>query len=170
MKNLLKNTRSKVIFSLVVMGSTSFNSSAFADQIVIDGFATLTYPSTVKLKKSGCQIIPVTYVTDDNLSRENTAFLVAIVPQNSKQTYGFATWISSLTYLGDNALPPMARIGTLQVKVCRKAWIYSSSATKPTPAIKPGNYRIFFNAGYYDAVTGALLDDKIEIVRSIKFS
>jgi len=152
------------------MLSTCLISPAFADQIVLDGFATLTYPNSVKLKKSGCQTIPITYETDGNLSRENTVFLVAIVPQTSKQTYGYAAWFSTLTYLGENALPPMARIGTLQVKVCRKAWIYSSKATKPTPAIKPGTYRIFFNAGNYDAVTGVLLDDKIEIIRTIKFS
>jgi hypothetical protein len=169
MRNLLKKPRSNSILALVVVLIPYSISPAFANQVIIDGFATLTYPSSVKLKKSGCQIIPVNYVTDDNLSRENTAFLVAIVPQSSKQTYGFAAWISTLTYLGEDALPPMARIGTLQVKVCRKAWIYSSSATKPTPAIKPGTYRIFFNAGNYDAVTGVLLEDRIEIIRTIKF-
>jgi hypothetical protein len=167
---LFKNPWLKLILPLVMVLSFGLISPAFADQVVIDGFATLAYPNSVKLKKTGCQTIPITYETDDKLSRENTVFLVAIVPQNSKQTYGYAAWFSTLTYLGDQALPPMARIGALQVKVCRKAWMYSSKATKPTPAIVPGTYRILFNAGYYDSVTGVLLEDKIEIIRKIKFS
>jgi hypothetical protein len=144
-------------------------SSARADEVVLDGFATLNYPAEVKLKAKGCQEIPIRYVTDDNLSRENTVFLVSITPTNSKQSHGYAAWFSTQTAMGEKALPPMARIGALQVKVCRKAFIYSTAATKKTPGIKPGKYRIFFNAGNMDPESGRVVGEKIEIIRVIKF-
>ena len=143
--------------------------SAHADQVVIEGFATLNYPTKVKLKSTGCQEVLFNYVTDDNLPRENTVFFVAITPTTSRQSYGYAAWMSKLTYKGQNALPAMARIGTLRVKVCRKAFMYSSQATKKTPGINPGTYRLFFDAGYLDSETGEIIGEKIEIARSIKF-
>lgn len=150
--------------------SVSLVPTAYADEVTIEGFATLNYPAQVKLKATGCQYVSVPYVTDDNLARENTVFFVAITPTNSKQSYGYAAWFSTQTAMGDQALPSMSRIGKLQVKVCRKPFIYSSAATKKTPGIKPGTYRIFFNAGYLDPVTGDIVGEKIEITRSIKFN
>jgi hypothetical protein len=143
--------------------------NAAASEIVIPGFATVNYPESVKLKKTGCQNIPFKYLTDENLVRENTVFLIAIAPQNSKRVYGFVAWMSTQTSMGENALPSMARIGVLQLKVCRKAFKYSSQATRKTPAITPGNHRIFFNAGNVDPVTGSILGEKIEIIREIEF-
>lgn len=144
--------------------------SAYADQIVLDGYATIEYPSEIKLKKVGCQDIPFNYVTDENLSRENTVFLIAITPNNSKRVYGFATWLSTQTSLGDKALPPMARIGVLKVKVCRNAYQSSPTSTKLALAAKPGVYTISFNAGNTDPVTGSLIGEKIELTRKIRFS
>lgn len=160
----------KLILLPLVSIFLSTMAPAYADQVTLGGFATFTYPSIVKLKKSGCQEIPVGYVTDDNLSRENTVFLVAIIPKTSKRAYGYAAWFSTQTYMGEKALPPMSRIGILQIKVCRKAWIYFSKATRPTPAIVPGTYRLFFKGGNADPVTGELRDEKIEITRTIKFN
>lgn len=143
---------------------------ASADEIVLEGFATLNYPTSVKLKKTGCQVIPIKYITDDNLARENTVFVVAITPMENKRAYGYATWFSTQTSMGDKAFPPMARIGTLDVKVCRKPFLYTPKSTRKTPGINPGTYRIFFNAGYTDPTTGALVGDKIELTRLIKFN
>lgn len=143
--------------------------NAVASDIVIPGFATVNYPESVKLKKTGCQNIPFNYLTDENLARENTVFLIAIAPQNSKRVYGFVAWMSTQTSMGENALPSMARIGILQLKVCRKAFMYSPKATRKTPGIPPGNHRIFFSAGNVDPVTGNIVGEKIEIIREIKF-
>ena len=143
--------------------------SAYADEIVLDGYVTINYPSTVKLNKKGCQNIPFQYITDENLPRENTVFMVAITPNDSKRVYGYAAWLSTLTFKGEKALPPMARIGVLQVKVCRKAFMYAPSSTKLTLASKPGTYTVYFNAGTYDAATGSLNEERIEIKRKIKF-
>ena len=143
--------------------------NAAANEVVIPGFATVNYPESVKLKKTGCQNIPFKYVTDENLVRENTVFLIAITPENTKRAYGYVAWFSTQTSMGENALPSMARIGVLQLKVCRKAFLYSSKATRKTPAIMPGNYRIFFNAGNMDPANGNVIGEKIEIIKNIKF-
>ncbi len=158
----------RLIFLSTLVLAMGVIPSAHADEIVIDGYVTINYPTTVKLKKTGCQNIAFKYETDENLPREDTVFLVAITPNDSKRVYGYAAWLSTLTYMGDKALPPMARIGVLQVKVCRKAFMYSSKSTKLTLASKPGTYTVYFNAGTYDA-TGTLTGKKIEFKRKIKF-
>ena len=150
---------------LIFMG---FTPSAHADRIEIPGYATVNFPTTVKLQKTGCQEIPFSYETDENLARENTVFIVAIAPQNSKKAYGYAPWFSTQTYMGDKALPAMARIGVLQVKICRKPFLYSSKATVKTPGISPGTYRIIFDAGNTDPATGAVVGERIELFRTIK--
>jgi hypothetical protein len=143
--------------------------TAVASELVIPGFATVNYPESVKLKKTGCQNIPFKYLTDENLVRENTVFLISIAPENTKRVYGYVAWLSTQTSMGENALPSMARIGILQLKVCRKAFMYSSQATRKTPGITPGTHRIFFNAGNVDPITGNVIGEKIEIIRSIRF-
>jgi hypothetical protein len=149
----------------------TFNSphAAIADQVELEGFATFTYPTSVKLKKSGCQEIKVNYTTNEDLARENTVMIVAIIPLNSRRAYGYAAWMSTLTYMGESALPPMSRIGTLPIKVCRKKWLYSSKASRLTPAIYPGTFKIVFGGSTYDAVTGEMNQEKLEIYRKITF-
>ena len=156
------------IFLILAFGAPI--AAASAEETTIPGFATLTYPNVVKLKKTGCQEVPFQYVTDENLPRENTVFFVAITPFNSKRPFGYAAWFSTQTYKRTNALPPMARIGTLKLKVCRNSFMYSSNATKKTPGIKPGTYQLYFNASYVDAQTGELVGEKIEIPKIIKFN
>jgi hypothetical protein len=159
----------KTLWTVIVVMFLGSMPNAEASEIVIPGFATVNYSDSVKLKKTGCQNIPFNYVTDENLVRENTTFLIAITPKNTKRVYGYVVWFSTQTSKGENALPAMARIGILQLKVCRKAFMYSSESNRKTLAIAPGTYRIFFSAGNIDPVTGALAGEKIEIVRSIKF-
>ena len=159
----------KIVILCTLLLTLSAMPSATATQILIEGYATIDYPTKVKLGKSGCQNIPFKYVTDELLPRENTVFTIAITPKGSKRVYGIAAWFSTQTSAGEKALPPMSRIGVLQVKVCRKAFWYSPTATKLTLASKPGKYRLFFNAGSTDPVTGSLIGEKIEIIREIEF-
>jgi hypothetical protein len=158
----------RYIFPLSLILAIGVIPAAHAEEIIIDGYVTINYPAMVKLNKTGCQNIAFKYVTDDDLPRENTVFLVAITPNDSKRVYGYAAWASTQTYMGDQALPPMARIGVLQVKICRKAFMYSAKSTKLTLASKPGTYTVYFNAGTYDE-TGSLTGEKIEFKRKIKF-
>lgn len=160
----------KLILLLLMSIFLSTMTPASADQVTLNGFSTFTYPGAVKLKKSGCQEIPIGYVTDEKLPREDTAFLIVITPKSNKKAYGLVAWFSTLTYMGENAMPANSRIGTLKIKVCRKPWLYSSKATKLTPAITPGTYRIFFDGSFVDPITGGLVGEKIEIIRTIKFT
>lgn len=164
----MKSKKISIVLMSVLMMLPTY--SAQADQVIIEDFVTITYPQSIKLKKTGCQEITFPYVTSDTLPRENTAFLIAITPVKSKQTYGYAAWFSTQTHLGEKALPPMARIGSLKVKVCRKAFLYSSNSTKKTPAISPGVYRIHFDATYIDPETGGLIGEKFEEYRDIRFN
>ena len=160
----------KLCLVLTVLLIFSSAPSAHADQAVLEGFATFTYPTIVKLKKSGCQEIQIKYTTDENLARENTVMIVALTPTNSRRAYGYSAWMSTLTFMGEKALPAMSRIGILPIKICRKEWMYSSKATKLTPAVNPGTFRLVFGGSTYDAVSGEMSTEKIEIYRKIKFT
>ena len=160
----------RAIFLCTLILAFSVLPYANASQIVIDGYVSIDYPANVKLKNSGCQSIPFKYVTDDDLPRENSVFIVAITPLESKRVYGTAVWFSTQTYLGESALPPMARIGVLQLKICRKAFRYSSNSQTLTLASQPGKFALHFNASMTDPVNGSLIGEKIEIKRFIKFS
>jgi hypothetical protein len=159
----------RTIFLFTLILALNMIPSANASQIVIDGYATIDYPATVKLKNSGCQNIPFNYVTDDDLPRENSVFIVAITPLESKRVYGTAVWFSTQTYLGERAQPPMARIGVLKVKICRKAFKYSSNSQNLTLASRPGKFALYFSASMTDPVNGSLIGEKTEIKRFIKF-
>lgn len=159
--------RAVIVFLLMTL--LAMPAPAHAEEATLEGFATFSFPSTIKLRKTGCQEVKVNYVTDEDLPRENAVMIVAITPTNSRRAHGYAAWLSTLTYMGDDALPPMARIGTLPIKVCRKAWLFSKQATRLTPAVTAGTYQIVFGGGFYDAVTGEMTDGKIEVSRKIRF-
>ena len=151
--------------------STTVIPYANADEVVIQGFATLDYPTKVKLRTSGCQTISISYVTDDNLARENSVFLVQLVHKSKKVFFSGATWFSNITSYGPDALPAMSRIGTLNLKICRKPWVMGTGPNKEKiPAVTPGLYRLYFAGGYVDADTGEKIGEKIEVTKSIKLS
>jgi hypothetical protein len=159
----------RAIFSLIfviLLGSTP---AAHAADVTIEGFANLTYDNPVKLKKTGCQDLKFSYVTDDNLARENTVFLVQLVHKSKKLIYGGAVWFSTFTSKGPDALPSMSRIGTLKIKICRTAWTMGTGVNKEKlPAVAPGTYRLYFAGGYVDPETGVKTGDKVEVYRTLK--
>lgn len=161
----------KVLFGLilvVVMGSMP---SAHATDVTIEGFATLTYQDPIKLKTSGCQDLKFSYITEDDLARENTVFLVQLVHKSKKLTYGGAVWFSEITSRGPDVLPSMSRIGVLKLKVCRNSWVMGTGALKEKfPAVIPGSYRLYFAGGYVDPETGAKTGDKVEVYKTLKLS
>ena len=159
--------KTRLIYLLIIL--TFLAPPTYASEVDLPGYAQFTYPDSVILKKSGCQRIGVSYKTYDELPREDTVFLIAITSKKDKRSVGAAAWFSKLTYMGAGALPAMSRIGTLELKVCRKPWRFSSSADKLTPSVKPGTYRIFFVGGRIDPVSGQTMPDKEEIIRFIKF-
>lgn len=155
-----------LIFSLITPYS-----HAIAAETTIPGFATINYPNTVKLKKSGCQDLNFEYETDDSLSRENTVFLIQIIHTSKKVIYGDGAWYSTLTSRGPEALMAMSRIGTVPMKVCRKPWLSGKGVNQvKVPGINPGTYRLYFAGVYVDPVTGGKLGEKIEVMKTIKFS
>ena len=158
----------KILISLLVVGLSLGPTQAHADDVTIPGFADINYSNPVKLKSSGCQDLKFSYVTDDTLARENTVFLVQLVHKSKKIVYGGAVWFSAMTYKGPDALPSMSRIGTLKIKVCRKAWVMGTGSNQEKfPAVTPGTYRLYFAGGTMDPETGAKSGDKVEVIKTL---
>ena len=161
--------RKVMLMFLIMLVISSTTNIAKAANLTIPGFAEINYQSSVKLKPKGCQNLKFSYVTDDNLARENTVFLVQLVHKTKKIVYGGAVWFSAFTSKGPDALPAMPRIGTLQIKICRNAWTAGTDANQQKyPAVIPGTYRLYFAGGYVDPETGEKTGEKIEELRQIK--
>lgn len=161
----------RTIFGLIFVILLSYTPAAHAADVTIEGFANITYEDSVKLKKTGCQDLTFPYMTDDNLVRENTVFLVQLVHKSKKIIYGSAVWFSKVTSKGIDALPSMSRIGTLKIKICRTAWTMGAGANKERlPAVTPGTYRLYFAGGYLDPETGMKTGDKVEVYKTLRLS
>jgi hypothetical protein len=159
-----------VIFLVLLQGVST---PAFADTTVsIPGFTEISYPAAVKFGSSNCKTIKFTYVNDENLAQENSVFLIQILHKTKKINQGFGAWFSTMTANPSSIeIGPLPRAGVLPIKICKKKWTTGSGANKSTmAATPPGTYRLYFAAGFVDAVTGAPLDGKIEIFKTIKVS
>ncbi|ASY26179.1 hypothetical protein [Candidatus Planktophila versatilis] len=140
--------------------------------VVIPGFTEISYPTKVTIGTSGCKTIKFSYVNDEDLVQENSAFLIQILHKTKKQSHGFGAWFSTLTANPNSIeLGPMPRAGLISVKICKKKWTIGSGTSKAlAAATPPGAYRIYFTAGYVDSITGEPLEGKIEIFKDLKVS
>jgi len=144
---------------------------ANAEDVTIPGFAKINYSKVVRLKTKGCQELKFSYVTDENLALENTAFIVQLAHKSKKIVYGGAAWFSTFTSQGPDALPSMPRIGSLKIKICRNSWVMGMGSNQQKyPAVNPGTYRLYFAGGYVDPETGVKIGEKIEVIKSLKLS
>lgn len=149
------------------------SSSAFAaETVVIPGFTEISYPAEVKMGSSSCKTIKFKYVNDEDLAQENSVFLIQILHKTKKIDQGFGAWFSKMTANPNYVdLAPLPRAGEIPVKLCKKKWTAGTGDNKTNfAATPPGIYRIYFAAGYLDAVTGTPLPGKIEIFRTLKVS
>ena len=163
----------KKIFLILFVTLLGISTPAFADTTVsIPGFTEISYPTAVKIGSSGCKTIKFTYLNDENLAQENSVFLIQILHKTKKINQGFGAWFSNITSNPNSIeIGPLPRAGVLPIKICKKKWTTGSGTNKETmAATPPGTYRIYFAAGFVDAVTGAPLDGKIEIFRTLKVS
>jgi hypothetical protein len=161
----------KVLLTFLILVLIFPASPASAEKITIPGFTEISYDNLVKLKSKGCQELKFSYVTDDNLARENTVFLVQLAHKTKKIVYGGAAWFSTFTSKGPDALPAMPRIGVLKMKICRNSWIAGTGANQQRyPAVNPGTYRLYFAGGFVDPDTGAKTGDKIEVIKKIRLT
>ena len=155
-----------LLISILLMQNVAF--AVVNTEIYIPGFVTVKYPSTVSLKFAGCQNINFSYVIDEDLSLENTVWLVQIVHLTKNTIYGGDAWFSNLTYLGKDALPPIPRAGIRSAKICRKTWVEGKGDNKKNvPGIKPGKYRLYFAGVNLDPITGKKLGEKTEVYKTI---
>jgi hypothetical protein len=161
----------RAIFILLTVVLLGYMPTAHGAEVKIEGFANLTYEDSVRLNTARCQDLKFSYVTEDDLARENTVFLVQLVHKSKKLIYGGAVWFSKFTSDGPDALPAMSRIGTLKIKVCRNSWSLGTGENKEKfPAVKPGTYRLYFAGGYVDPESGEKTGDKVEVFRTLKLT
>lgn len=169
----MKFAKRKILILLVSFNllSTSLTAEAVNySETLIPGYVTVKYPSQVTLKSSGCQNVNFEYLIDEDLSLENTVWLVQIIHLSKKQLFGEAAWFSVMTYKGEDAIPSLPRAGNRTAKVCRKQWTQKSTETTRTyAAINPGKYRLYFAGVTLDPVTGGMLGEKTEFFKSIVF-
>jgi hypothetical protein len=169
----MKIAKRKILILLVTFNllSTALTAEAVNyTETLIPGYVTVKYPSQVTLKSSGCQNINFEYLIEEDLSLENTVWLVQILHLTKKQLFGEAAWFSVMTYKGEEAIPSLPRAGKRTAKVCRKQWTQKSSETTRTyTGIKPGKYRLYLAGVTLDPVTGDMLGEKTEFFKSIVF-
>lgn len=164
--------RKKLLASILAI-ALGMSTPAVADTTVkIPGFTEITYPTTVKIGNSGCKTVKFTYVNDEDLPQENSVFLIQILHKTKKVTHGYGAWFSTMTANPSSVdLGPLPRAGVIPVKLCKKKWTSGTGANKASlAATPPGTYRIYFAAGFVDAVTGAPLEGKLEIFKTLKVS
>ena len=165
-----KNALLSVLTILLMVSTQQTSTAAQSTQVEIPGYVSLSYPSEVILKNNGCQIIKFSYVVDENLPLENTAWLVQIIHQSKKELYGEIAWFSVMTYKGEDAIPSLPRAGIKEAKICRKPWTLSSAdTTRKYFGAKPAKYRLYFAGVTLDPVTGSLLGEKTEFFKTIRF-
>ena len=163
----------KNIIALIFAIILSTNFPAFANEtVVIPGFTEISYSSGVKIGRSGCKTINFAYINDEDLTQENSVFLIQVLHKTKKLTHGFGAWFSTVTSNPNSVeLGPLPRAGVIPIKLCKKKWTTGRGENKTTMAATPaGTYRIYFTAGFVDAVTGAALPGKIEIFKTLKVS
>ena len=156
-----------VVLALLI-NSCYITNQAYAGtkNMVLPGFADLTYPDSIKLKKKGCQEIKFSYVIDENLSLVNTAFIIQLVHKTKKIMYGYGYWFSDVST--SDGLPSMSRIGAIPMKICRNNWeVKSKNEITKYVGVKPGLYDLYFAFGSYGE---GVVSDKKVILDSIRIT
>jgi hypothetical protein len=159
-----KSSKLIVILATIQISVLMVNISvAQTNQTVIQvpNFATLTYPSVVKLKNTTCQTISIEYEINSDLDTELAAMIIQIVNIKKKIIYGGVAWwgpnIPNLQT--DNAMP---LIGALPMKVCKKAWSLGKVDPIKYSAVKANQFDVYVSYGYMSSSGTAPVDKKVE--------
>jgi hypothetical protein len=155
---------SKIIFILAtiqISALTTNSSIAQTKQTIIQvpNFATITYPSVVKLKKTSCQTINIEYEMNSALNTDLAAMAIQIGNIEKKIVYGGVVWwgenIPSI-----NTDMSMPLIGALPLKVCKKAWTLGKVNPIKYSAVKANQYDVYIGYGYYSPTSTGPIDKK----------
>lgn len=128
--------------------------------IQVPNFATITYPSVVKFKKTSCQTINIEYEINSELNTELAAMVIQIVNIEKKITYGgVAWWGPNISNFQTEVSMPL--IGALPLKVCKKAWSLGKVDPIKYSAVKVNKYDMYVSYGFYSLTGAAPVDKKI---------
>jgi len=163
---------SKLIFILATIQISIFTTNSSVAQtnqtiIQVPNFATITYPSVVKLKKTSCQTINIEYEINSELNTELAAMTIQIVNMEKKIVYGgMAWWGPNIPNFQTDMSMPL--IGVLPLKVCKKAWSLGKDDPIKYSAVKANKYDIYIAYGHYPS-TGTGPVDKKTVTGKISF-
>lgn len=154
-RNFLKNNHNRrvLLLILVVIQINWFTTSDSLAQtnktiIQVPNFATITYPSVVKFKKTSCQTIDIEYEMNSELNTDLAAMAIQIVNIKKKIYYGgVAWWGPNISILQTDISMPL--IGTLPLKVCKKTWTFGKVNPIKYSAVKANQYDVHIGYGFY---------------------
>ena len=124
----------KILVSAIAVSLVFVNAlpaQAASKTIKIGTIATVTYPTTVKLKSSGCQTFPVKFKSTKNYI---PIWLATVGLED-----GNGNMAGGESFEGEEAKTTF----TLNAKICRKAWDYSSDTR--ASGVKNGEYWLSFS-------------------------
>lgn len=144
------------VIGITLTGATSASAATTPNRTLkASNLVQISYPSMVKLPKSGCAKIPVRYQVN-KLGFDETYFTV-VISDDQDRHIGEATWYGASSEASTKAMP---KSGTLQIKVCRDSWYDSVEEIDSYPT-----YR-----GTYDIYLSAVGDKSADASGSMKFS
>lgn len=112
----------KIIFlSCILFLGPIPSATASETQLEAPGFTVINYPSVVKIQKTPCQIINISYEIDSELDTDRAAMAISIGHINKKKVIGAAAWWGTKISNSETQLS-MPLIGVLPIKVCKKSW------------------------------------------------
>jgi len=166
-QNFLKNNYiPRVLLFILVMIQinvlTTSYSFAQTNKTIIQApnFATITYPTIVKFKKTSCQTIDIEYEMNSELNTDLAAMAIQIVNIKKKIYYGgVAWWGPNISTLQTDVSMPL--IGTLPVKVCKKTWTFGKNDPIKYSAVKANQYDVHVGYGFYSPEGTSPVDKKI---------
>lgn len=155
--------RSTPLVFIILCMCIIFPNPAFAepDSIILPGFATIEYPTVVKIAKTKCQKVNLDYQIDENLDINGAAIAIQIGNVKKKTLNGGTAWFGLVP--GSENVGPLPSIGRLTIKVCKNNWTFK---TQKYIAIKAQTYDFYFGYGWYfsDGTSS-----KATEIRKIKF-
>ena len=163
---MIKYSVRKILFLvwavLFLFCSAAFATPANAKKITLKNlYFSVTYPATVKLPKSGCSSLKITYKKGIKLQRPGSFGFVTVVLGVDDELAGFKIW--SLNQGSDS--DRLFSSGSGELRFCRDDWLNSDG--DGFVGVSPGTHTIGIVTNFGIAGAGDL--EELEKISLIKF-
>ena len=114
-------------------------------RITVGNAVVITYPTSVKLKKKGCQNIPITYKTYimDELDYVDVGIVNDANGELAFETVYKTPYFSEyLTGFDGSPFKVWKKSGKAKIKICREPWLYDGDPEWPMVGATKGNFQL----------------------------